>query len=106
MIHYFNKIKQNRSHTTWRLIVIFVADLHRQSISFQVVLATDGERSFLLYDYGSGVMRWGEDAKWDNHPILLGYSDGSVEGTRLNVSDIYRPDLGSNIGKAYQLSQI
>ena len=86
--------------------MIFVADLHRQSISFQVVLATDGERSFLLYDYGSGVMRWGEDAKWDNHPILLGYSDGSVEGTRLNVSDIYRPDLGSNIGKTYQLSQI
>ena len=86
--------------------VICVADLHRQSISFQVVLATDGERSFLLYDYGSGVMRWGEDAKWDNHPILLGYSAGSAQETRLNVFDIYRPDRGSNVGKAYQLSHI
>ena len=80
--------------------------LHRQSISFQLVLATDSKRSFLLYDYGSGVMKWEEGAKWENHSILLGYTDGSVEGMQLNVSDVYRPDRGSNIGKAFQLSHI
>ena len=51
-------------------------------------------------------MKWEEGAKWENHPILLGYTDGSVEGMQLHVSDVYRPDRGSNIGKAFQLSHI
>jgi len=42
-------------------------------------------------------MRWGSKVQWSKHPILLGYTD-FVQGRHVNVSDIYRPDLDSNIG--------
>ena len=64
-----------------------------------MVLGTDSRQSFLLYDYGSGIMKWGDDVQWENHPILLGYSTGSSQGSLVKASDIYRPDLDSNVGK-------
>ena len=85
---------------TWKDVQPYPAKNYKDvdfHATFQVVLATDGSQSVVLYHYHRNDMAWKKDSV--DRAIVLGYSNGDANVEYLNVSDKFRPDRNSNVGE-------
>ena len=79
----------------WQVGIVCVTFV--QNVTLQAVLATDSKRTLLVLNYDRQRMLWNPES--EERKFFLGMSDGAGQVVKLPVTDVYRPDQDSNIGK-------
>ncbi|CAI9175609.1 unnamed protein product [Rangifer tarandus platyrhynchus] len=98
---------------TWVHVPAYPARVTIGTNTYQAILSTDGSRSYALFLYQSGGMRWNVTRRPGN-PVLIGFSsgDGYFKNSQLTLHPVwekYRPDqfLDSNTGlRGLQIYQL